>query len=231
MKNKLNELFSYYNIVPNSIDIYISALTHASYKNEHSEDYIEDYDRLEFLGDSILDLVVAKLLYKAFPKERSGFLTKTRSYLVNGSALSEIGKNFDLLSFARLSNGEVNNNLDRNKLLEDMFEAFLGAVYLDQGYQKAEEIISTIFLPKIDSVDIKNAEIFSDPKSSLQEMLQSEGFDKITYQVASETGNAQNKHFIIEVVCNGIVLGTGDGSSKKVAEKQAALDALQRRIK
>lgn len=229
--NNEQDLFKKLGFTPNNIELFDAALTHASYKNEHIEEDIEDYDRLEFVGDSVLDLVVAQLLYEAFPKERSGTLTKMRAYFVNGKTLSEISKDLNLLEYARLSNGEIHNNLDRQKLLEDMFEAFIGAIYLDQGFDKVKQFISDLFLEQINSLDIESFSLSSDPKSSLQEILQSEGADKIYYRVVEESGNAQNKVFVIEVVCNDVVLGVGKGCSKKIAEKLAAADALQRRIK
>ncbi|HBD05783.1 MAG TPA: ribonuclease III [Firmicutes bacterium] len=227
MNTLYQKLFDFFSIEPKDISLYTAALTHASYKNEHQNENIQDYDRLEYIGDSVLDLVIADLLYKQFPNERSGFLSKTRSYFVNGETLSEISQKVNLLDYANLSKGELNNTLDRSKLLEDMFEALLGAVYLDQGYEKAKEIITLIFLPGIKAL---KPEDLQDPKSHLQEVLQAEGKGKIEYRVILDEGNAQNKHFIVEVVFNGIVLGTGQGSSKKHAEKEAASDALRRRI-
>ena len=220
-------IFNYFTtIILNNINLYSAALTHISYINEHP-DAKNDYDRLEFIGDSVLDIVLADLLYKHFPNSRSGTLSKLRSYFVNGVSLAKLADKLDILRFARLSNGEQNNSLDRNKLKEDMFEAFLGAMYLDHNYEYVYKFISDLFLPQFDNVTEEN---ITDNKTRLQELLQSQGHGKIEYKVIEEKGNAQKKHYKVAVIYDGVILGVGEGTNKKIAQQEAAGDALTRKV-
>lgn len=223
----IRDLFQLLQIETTNPDIYRMALTHASYRNEHS-DGLEDYDRLEFVGDSVLDLVIADLLYLHYGDFRSGKLSKFRSLLVKGTSLARKADEINLLSYAFLSNGETRNFEDRDRLGEDMYEALLGAMYLDKGYEYTYNFIKEQFLPDFSKF---SEDDLTDSKSKLQELLQKEcPGGQIIYRVVSEEGTAQNKHYLIEVTLSDVVLGTGEGGSKKSAEQAAALDALKRRI-
>lgn len=226
MNRKFIKFFEDIDVSYNNINLYSAALTHISYINEHP-DAKNDYDRLEFIGDSVLDIVLADLLYKHFPNSRSGTLSKLRSYFVNGASLAKLADKLDILRFARLSNGEQNNSLDRNKLKEDMFEAFLGAMYLDHNYEYVYKFISDLFLPQFDNVTEEN---ITDNKTRLQELLQSQGHGKIEYKVIEEKGNAQKKHYKVAVIYDGVILGVGEGTNKKIAQQEAAGDALTRKV-
>ena len=226
MNRKFIKFFEDIGVSYNNINLYSAALTHISYINEHP-DAKNDYDRLEFIGDSVLDIVLADLLYKHFPNSRSGTLSKLRSYFVNGASLAKLADKLDILRFARLSNGEQNNSLDRNKLKEDMFEAFLGAMYLDHNYEYVYKFISDLFLPQFDNVTEEN---ITDNKTRLQELLQSQGHGKIEYKVIEEKGNAQKKHYKVAVIYDGVILGVGEGTNKKIAQQEAAGDALTRKV-
>lgn len=223
----IRDLFNDLNIKTDNPDLYRVALTHASYRNEHSDGQ-EDYDRLEFVGDSVLDLVIADLLYRHFESYRSGKLSKVRSLLVKGPSLAKKAEELDLLSYAFLSNGESKNREDRDRLGEDMYEGLIGAMYLDKGYSYVYEFIKKHHLSDLSNI---TEDDLTDAKSKLQEILQKEcPGGHIIYRVVSEEGTAQNKHYVIEVTLSGVVLGTGEGGSKKQAEQEAAGDALKRRI-
>lgn len=227
MEKDVKNLLRKWGIVPHREDLYRTAVTHVSYRNEHPE-CRGDYDQLEFIGDSVLSLVVADHLVQRFPDFRSGKLSKYRSYLVKGKSLAVMAEESDILSYAYLSRGESNNNLDRGKLQEDMFEALIGAVYLDQGYDEVYRLVSRLFSQKISTV---NDDDVTDAKSRLQELLQRESAQRIEYRVAKEEGSAQDRYYEIQVVFNDVVLGVGSGGSKKEAEQNAARDALERRVK
>lgn len=211
------------------ISLYEMAFTHASYQHEHYGS-CKDYDRLEFVGDGVLDLIIAKLIYEACPTKNSGSLSKMRSSLVRGPALSKYARDFHFEKYIRISNGELRNsdNKIQDRILEDVFEAFIGAYYLDNGYDKVYKMIEKIFMVDIDGYD-ENTIIF-DYKSKLQEIVQGDCKGQVVYEVLLEEGNPQNKHFEIAAKIDEVVLGVGNGSSKKRAEQDAAKNALEKRV-
>lgn len=227
MQKDYKEILFKWGIAPKQEKLYHSALTHISYKNEHP-DCRGDYDQLEFVGDGVLNLVVADLLVHRYPNFRSGKYSKYRSFLVKGKSLAEMADEIDILSYAFLSKGEANNALDRGKLKEDMFEALIGAIYLDQGFVIVYNLIARLFDKKLSEL---NEDDVTDAKSRLQELLQKESAQKIDYEVLKEEGTAQDRQYEVAVVYNGVVLGMGSGGSKKEAEQNAARDALERRVK
>lgn len=216
-------------IEANDLSLYEKAFTHASYFHENSESP-GDYDRLEFIGDGVLDLVVAHLIYKAFPEKASGPLSKMRSSLVRGPALSKYATEFGFGDFIKISKGELRNsdNKIQQRILEDVFEAFIGAYYLDHGYEKVYQLIEKIFHDDIINYDESN---LFDYKSKLQEVVQSDlKGQQVIYEVLIEEGSPQDKHFEIAAKIDGVVLGIGSGSSKKRAEQEAARNALEKRV-
>jgi len=227
MAKDVVELLNNLNIQYNDIDLYRSAFTHVSYKNEHS-DSLDDYDRLEFVGDGVLDLIIATLIYKRFPSMRSGELSKCRSSLVMGPTLTSFSRKMHFDKYVLLSKGEEREGV-KDKILEDVFEAFIGAYYLDHenNFELTKKLVISFFQDSIENYKI--LEQF-DYKSKLQEIIQASGKGEISYIVLSETGTAQDKHFKIEVRANGVSLGVGEGSSKKKAEQQAAKSALEKRV-
>lgn len=224
---EVKELLEKLKIKPLNIDLFESAFTHISYKNEHSNYPYSDYDRLEFMGDAVLGFVVARLLFDAHPNKDSGSLTKKRSSLVKGLALSSKAREMNFQNYIKMSGSvDVPHSIDR--ILEDVFEAFIGAYYLNFGDEAVFKFIKKIFGEDI--IKFNEAELM-DYKSRLQIEIQKETTSQIQYVLTSESGTAQDKNFEMSCVLDGIILGMGSGSSKKKAEQDAARNALEKRVK
>lgn len=201
------------------------ALTHRSYLNE-SKIKVPSNERLEFLGDSILSLAVSTYLFKTYPQYNEGKLTNLRSLLVNTKTLAEISKECDLGSKLRLSKGEEESGGRHNpSLLADIFEAYLGALFLDQGITEAEKFIISSVIPRTEAFIEKN--ILKDPKSRLQEYVQSQKQYSPLYKVLSEEGPAHARQFSVGVYVAEKLMGQGKGKSKQEAEESAAEKALE----
>ncbi len=201
------------------------ALTHRSYLNEVKEK-VPSNERLEFLGDSILSLVVSAHLFTNYPQFNEGKLTNLRSLLVNTKMLAEIAKECDLGSKLRLSKGEEESNGRNNQsLLADTFEAYVGALYLDQGIDEVNKFINSTVIPKADEFIQTN--MLKDPKSMLQEYVQSQQQGSPNYKVLSEEGPAHARQFTVGVYVTEKLLGQGKGKSKQEAEEKAAEEALK----
>jgi ribonuclease-3 len=199
------------------------ALTHRSWVNEHSGTRGSN-ERLEFLGDAILEFVVSRELYVMFPDKEEGFLTSLRSKLVNTQNLSNIAKKLDLGSKIFLSKGEEETGgRTNNSILADTVEAVIGALFLDGGIVKSEEFIKKELLSDIKSV---LSEPLKDPKSMLQEIVQSKGFSAPKYKVIKEEGPDHDKRFTIQAIVNDESWGEGTGKNKSEAAQAAAHDAL-----
>lgn len=219
------ELLNRFNIKTNNMHIYDTAFSHSSYCNEHN--LKEDYQRLEFLGDKVLDLIMSDYLYNTTNYEE-GKMTKIRSMYVCENALYEYALLLDFPKYVKVGKGEeASGGKHRKATLADMFESFLGAVYLDQGYRKAKEIVYEVVIPFI--ID-KPETFFMDYKSNLQEMVQTTKKSAI-YELVKEEGPAHDRTFTMNVVVDGIVLGTGVAKSKKEAEQEAARHALEKQAK
>jgi ribonuclease-3 len=204
------------------------ALTHRSWVNEHKGVRTSN-ERLEFLGDAILEYVTSKEIYNKFPDKEEGYLTALRANLVNTIALSEIAKKLDLGPELFLSRGEEEGGGRQNtSLLADTVEAVIGAIFIDRGIGPAEDFIKENLLSDVDK---KASEPLKDYKSRLQEFVQSKGFSTPKYQVIEESGPDHDKKFVIEVVVNGESWGKGEGKSKSTAEQEAARQVLAKRIK
>lgn len=201
------------------------ALTHSSYANEHRGSNIKHNERLEFLGDAVLSIVVADYIYANCPDLPEGELTKLRSALVCEKALYKFGKMIKLGSFLYLSKGEKNGGgADRPSIVADAFEAVIAAIYLDGGMEPAKKHILRFVVPEIKNQSQKP---FKDYKTTLQEIVQKNPGEKIEYILTSESGPDHNKHFVFEVHLNSNVIGKGGGRSKKEAEQNAAREALE----
>ncbi len=199
------------------------ALTHSSYTNENARHC--NNQRLEFLGDSVLSLLVAELLYKRFPEKDEGELTKLRSSLVCDRSLAAFGKQIHLGEKLVLGKGEeVSGGRTRTSNLEDAFEALVGAIYLDGGLTKAREFVLQ-FIP--DRIELEHLATQSDYKTTLQEIIQKNPEENISYVLIGESGPDHDKRFVSEVRLNSNVIGQGEGKSKKQAEQMAAKQALQ----
>lgn len=200
------------------------ALTHRSYLNEHPE-ALEDNERLEFLGDAVLDYVVGLWLYNRFPEMAEGELTRLRAALVKTDQLANFGSQIGIGRALRLGRGEEDNGGRlRKAMLCDAFEAIVGAVVLDSGVQAVFQFIGPFLEQATDLILTNHGE--KDPKSLLQEIVQSGGDPAPSYRVVAETGPDHAKRFEVEVFANGAFLGRGKGSSKQEASMNAAYDAL-----
>lgn len=216
----MNELFEKLNIKPKDMRLYNTAFLHSSYANEHRAK--ADYERLEFLGDSVVDLVIADYLYSC-ENEDEGEMTKVRASYVCENALYEYATNLGLNRYIKVGHGEEKEGGKYKKaIVADIFEALMGAIYLDLGYATARRTVLNIIVPYIED---PNVVFFSDYKSSLQEYVQTTQ-QSLIYELVSEEGPAHDRTFTVEVKIDDIVYGTGVGSTKKEAEQEAAKEAL-----
>ena len=218
----MNELFEKLNIKPNDIKLYNTAFLHSSYANEHRAK--ADYERLEFLGDSVVDLVIADYLYSC-KSESEGEMTKVRASYVCENALYEYATNLGLNKYIKVGHGEEKEGGKYKKaIVADIFEALMGAIYIDLGYATARRTVLNIIVPYIENPDVT---FFSDYKSSLQEYIQTTQ-KSLEYRLINEEGPAHDKRFTVEVIIDNIVYGEGVGTSKKEAEQEAAKQALDK---
>ncbi len=194
------------------------ALTHSSYSNENSG---ECYERLEFLGDAVLQLIMSDYLYKK-TKFNEGEMSKARANYVCESALFAYAKDLDLIKEIKLGHG-LENQVNET-IVADVFESVVAAIYLNSGYQKAREFVLDVALPYIE----KETFFISDYKSYLQELVQTSK-KSVIYNVVKETGPAHDKTFEVEVIVDEIIYGRGNGKSKKEAEQNAAYDAIKKK--
>lgn len=209
-------------VIPNDINLFETAFTHTSYCNENKN--VESYERLEFLGDKILDFIVSEYLYKN-RHIFEGEMTKIRASHVCEDALAEYSLNSHFDEYLRLGKGEeLTGGRGKKTILADVFEAFIGALYLDQGMEKTKQFVRNTVIKSIN----KNEEIFNDYKSELQELVQTSK-KSLEYVLIRETGPSHDKEFEVNVVVENIVYGSGIGKTKKEAEQNAAKDALSKR--
>ena len=221
----MKELFKKLGIKPNNENVYETAFIHTSYSYEHNLPY--SYEKLEFLGDAIVDLVVSDYLYNN--KDLSeGEMTKIRASYVCENALYEYANDLEFSKYLKLGHGEENSGGSHKKaILADTFEALMGAIYLDQGFEKVKEVALKIIVPYIEN---KNILLFNDYKSELQEVVQ-DIQKSLNYNLISEKGPAHQRIFKVNVSIDDIVYGEGEGHSKKEAEQEAAKSALQKLAK
>jgi ribonuclease-3 len=208
-----------------NLHLLVRALTHRSYVNEN-QNALEDNERLEFLGDAVLDFIVGAWVYNHFPEMPEGDLTRMRSALVRTDTLAEFARQLDLGSALRLGRGElVSGGRKRDNLLCATFEAVIGAMYLDAGIEAVERYVEPL-LADVSSKVISQEEIY-DPKSTLQEWAQSNKLGTPHYATIDSSGPDHAKVFTVEVQINGEVYGRGEGSSKQSAAQAAAQVALE----
>jgi len=210
-----------YGIKIENKDLLLMALTHSSYSNEHGA---ENYERLEFLGDAVLQLVTSEYFYKTLNNSGEGELSKVRASFVCEEALAQYSKDIGIDKWIRVGNGQLKDINDT--IIADCFESVLGAIYLDKGFQIAKDYVLKILIPYVEGHHI----FLGDYKSRLQEMVQTDK-KSLDYRLVSESGPSHDKTFVFEVIINGIVYGRGTGKSKKIAEQNAARDALQKEAK
>lgn len=209
----------------NDESVLVEAFTHSSYANDHREQNIRNLERLEFLGDAVLELTVSQYLYTKYPNHPEGQLTRMRASIVRAESLASLAKEYDLHLFVRLGKGEEQmNGRNRPSLLCDVFEAFIGSVFVDQGMDVVLEVLKEILFPKIDSGAFSHG---MDHKTALQELLQKNGVVTIQYKVVDKRGPDHRREFVVEVFVEGDSFGRGSGRSKKAAEQAAAKQALE----
>ncbi len=200
-----------------------TALTHSSYANE-SNGKVKSYERLEFLGDSVLSIIVSDYIFTHCPKLPEGELTKLRASLVCERTLCSFSKKLDLGKYLYLSRGEHHSGGEnRPSILADVFEAILASLYLDGGLEVAKKLVLRFIIPEINN---PKPNTFKDYKTDLQEIIQKNPEETIEYVLVEESGPDHNKHFVTEVRLNNNVIGRGGGKSKKESEQQAARSAL-----
>ena len=199
------------------------AMTHSSYANEKTGGKQENNERLEFLGDAVLELVSSQFLFKMYPKKPEGDLTRLRASIVCESTLALCAREISLGSFLLLGKGEdITGGRERPSVTSDALEALIGAIYLDGGFAAAENFIEKFVLK-----DIEKKQLFFDSKTNLQQIVQRDfPEEELTYRIVKESGPDHNKTFQVEVYIGEQMFGTGSGPSKKNAEQEAAYQAL-----
>lgn len=210
-----------------SQDLLKQAFVHRSYINENPNFHLAHNERLEFLGDAVLELIVTEYLYQKYPNPE-GELTNWRASLVNSQMLAKLAKKTDLEEYLYLSKGESkdSNGKARNYILANAFEALIGAIYLDQGYQVAKEFLSQVLIPELPH--ILSNQLYLDPKSKFQEIAQDKLGITPTYQVLKESGPDHDKKFQVGVYLEEELIATSSGSSKQEAQVKAASRGLKK---
>ncbi len=210
----------------NDINLLVTALTHRSYVNEHRNHAYDHNERLEFLGDAVLELITSDFLYRCF-EYPEGIMTAVRAALVRTEAIGAAGKELGYEDLIRLSRGEKRGTERAHEaIMADCFEAVLGAVYLDQGYAAAKKIVYEHILDKIE--EIIESESWRDAKSYLQELTQKVDGEMPVYRTLKEDGPDHNKHFTIGLYIGGHLEVTAEGHSKQAAQEKAAIEAIKK---
>ncbi len=226
MENLKKALLEQFDLVFSDETLLETAFTHTSYANEHRLLKISHNERLEFLGDAVLQLIISEYLYTKYPKRPEGDLSKMRSMIVREESLAGFARDCQFDHFIKLGRGEEKSGgRNRDTILGDLFEAFLGALLLDKGVEAVKSFLYQVMIPKVEAGDFERV---TDYKTKLQEFLQINGDVEITYQVVSETGPAHAKNFEVAVLINGRKSGQGQGRSKKLAEQEAAKNAFEK---
>lgn len=225
MENKIADFATKIGISFKNKELLIQAFTHRSYLNEHRHIKHDHNERLEFLGDAVLELVVTNFLYTKYPKKPEGELTAYRASLVNTITLSESAQKLEMNDFLLLSKGEAKDvGRARQYILANTFEAVIGAIYLDQGYEVVSKFIDDHLLYRMTDIISKN--LWQDAKSLFQEKAQEMTGVTPSYEVTKELGPDHNKQFTVGVYLDDELVATGEGHSKQEAEQEAAREGL-----
>lgn len=226
-EDKVSQLETKIDIVFKNKDLLLQALTHRSYLNENTKWHLDHNERLEFLGDAVLELVVTEYLYNNHPNPE-GEMTNWRAALVNSVILSKISNEFDLNDFILLSRGEARDTgRARQYILANAIEAVIGAIYLDQGYEPSKKFITRFVLKELSNIIEKH--LYRDPKSLFQEYAQEHVGITPAYEVLEEWGPDHARNFKIGVFLEKEMIGIGQGPSKQEAQQEAAKDALRKK--
>ncbi|MGM8214438.1 ribonuclease III [Bacillaceae bacterium W0354] len=213
------------NVTFNNENLLKQALMHTSYVNEHRHEHLEDNERLEFLGDAVLELAVSQFLFRKYPNMSEGELTRLRANIVCEPSLEKFANKINLSEFLYLGKGEENTGgRTRPSILADTFEALIGAIYLDQGFEQALNLLEKVIFPDIEPGAFSHA---MDYKTVLQEKVQQLG-KSIHYRIVDEIGPAHNRRFVANAYVDDQRVGQGEGRSKKDAEQEAAKEALSK---
>lgn len=227
MNNKLKELEKKIDYTFRDASLLECAMMHSSYSNEHHLPKEACNERLEFLGDAVLELVSSEFLFLNNPKKPEGELTKTRAAMVCESSLAFCARDICLGGFLLLGKGEeATGGRQRDSVVSDAMEALIGAIYLDGGFTSAKEFIHRFVLS-----DLENKKLFFDSKTILQEIVQAEKLAEIHYRLKKEEGPDHNKRFYVDVLLGDVFYGEGCGRTKKEAEQKAAYQAILKRKK
>ena len=203
-------------------NLLLLALTHSSYANEHKRKKKTNNERLEFLGDAVLELTISDYLFHQYPEQNEGKLTKLRSCLVCEYTLALCARDLSLGNYLLLSKGEdITGGRERDSILSDAFEAVIGAIYLDGGIEEAKEFIYEFLLK-----DVEDKTLFYDAKTILQELVQARNLGKLSYELLEESGPDHSKNFTVQVNINGAIFAAGSGKTKKAAEQIAAYETI-----
>ena len=226
MKTLEEKLSIDYGIVFDDKSLLDTAFTHTSYANEHRLLKISHNERLEFLGDAVLQLIISRYLFEKYPKKPEGDLSKLRSMIVREESLASFSCYCGFDAYVKLGKGEEKSGgRERATILGDLFEAFLGALLLDKGVDAVETFLNQVVIPQVEK---GNYQKVRDYKTALQEQLQVNGDVVISYRVTKESGPAHAKVFEVSVFVNDKAISSGSGKSKKQAEQAAAKEALER---
>ncbi len=226
-ESELRELSQNINLPIHNLTLLDVALTHTSYANEHKKSVIHHNERLEFLGDAVLDLIIGEYLFLQYPQMPEGELTRAKASIVCETSLANFSRKLGYGKYLQLGKGEVRTGgRDRDSILADTFEAIVGAIYLDSDYQKTEEFVLSHLKEALHR--IAKGQYDEDYKTTLQEYIQQHGCRKIIYRVAYTKGPDHNKTFCMEALIHGEVYGSGVGKSKKEAEQIAAKKAMEK---
>ncbi|KGR87574.1 ribonuclease III [Lysinibacillus odysseyi] len=225
VRESFEQLQSELDVLFNNKNLLYQAFTHSSYVNEHRRKLFTDNERLEFLGDAVLELSVSKFLFEKYPQMSEGELTKLRASIVCEPSLVIFANELEFGRYVLLGKGEeLTGGRERPALLADVFESFVGALYLDQGLERVVAFLEKVVFPKVELGAFSHVMDF---KSQLQEMVQQSNNGILHYEIVDEKGPAHNRTFVSRVLLNEQELGVGRGKSKKEAEQQAAQSAMQ----
>ncbi|MFD1677244.1 ribonuclease III [Alicyclobacillus fodiniaquatilis] len=222
MQTKWDELQVGLDVFFQDVNLLKQAFTHASYRNEHRKAQIQDNERFEFLGDAVLELLISDYLFHTYPHMPEGELTRMRAAIVCEASLVMFARRLSFDKYIRLGRGEERSGgRQRPALLADVFEAFLGALYIDQGVERVRTFVYAHLIPHL-----SDAKVGVDYKTALQEWVQQRMGVPLRYVIVEERGPAHAREFVVHVQVGGEVMGIGAGKSKKEAEQQAAAAAL-----
>lgn len=222
---EINKIIKKIGVEFKNISLLKTAFTHRSYLNENRGKGLENNERLEFLGDAVLELIISSYLFEKYPKKTEGDLTSIRAAIVRTESLGEETRRLDLGQYLKMSKGEEDSGgKEKEYLLANLYEAILGAIYLEHGYDVCKDFVSRTLLLKIDK--IISEKLFIDPKTKIQEMMQSKFRVTPIYQILKEDGPDHDKVFTVGLYNGEQMLSEGQGHSKQKAEEDAAKNAI-----